>query len=525
MAQEIVIDRMFSKWFLDDLGKNKTPDYFLDSCSNVRIKNWWITVRNGQQDAYDAGTANPIRWMNTNTAISSSKIYYCADSKLWSLDTTTVPMASTSIGSISTDNTVRFFNSGKNMVLLTWAGKPRHYDWTTLTQVTSTLDNNVNPQFWTTFAWASFINSQLDPNIMYVSRPITLASPAHAYDWKGSGSQTINLQSPLKAMIATMNALWVFTTENVQRLDRNNLDTTGGVASVYTVPFTKTYSPPANPDCVVTAGQSIFIQTENKKIATINYKGTVTEPQMAIISDIPWASIDWRMKREMHDDMSKNRAEYDPTRNLVKFHVRTRGSTVPDTVLIYDIQNDTFLVDDNKYTSCATKLNDTIYTGNALAHQIIIDEIGEDDLWDPISRSAETTDVVVWWLDKLKTFVWVSIGWQINSLSVINRKVLVDDTQVANLDLYGSTKTGIALQWIGGSSIWWEPIGSYSYGFIDDLVDFESIIDYSRLRHTGKKIKCIFSWGTVGEKFILDFYKVSLVPKVRSLRTDKYFWP
>ena len=59
------------------------------------------------------------------------------------------------------------------------------------------------------------------------------------------------------------------------------------MASLYTIPFTQTYSPPANADCVTTAGQTIFFLTANKKIATINYKGSVTEPQMAIISDTP----------------------------------------------------------------------------------------------------------------------------------------------------------------------------------------------------------------------------------------------
>ena len=58
----------------------------------------------------------------------------------------------------------------------------------------------------------------------------------------------------------------------------------------------------------------------------------------------------------MNDDMSANWIEYDPTRNLVKFHVRRTDSLVPDTVLIFDIQNQTFLLDDNKYTSNSTRL-------------------------------------------------------------------------------------------------------------------------------------------------------------------------
>lgn len=513
---------MFSKGFLDDLGKNKTPDYFWDSCLNVRIKNWWITVRNGQYDVYDADESKPIRWINTNTINSSDRLYYCCDSSFRYYDTVTE--TSTSIGSIGTDNTVQFINSGKYQIILTGAWQPYYYDWSVLTQTTSwQLTANVNPEFGTIFAWAIFINSKLNPETFYVSAPITLANPLNCVNWISGWGQPIYAESELKAFATTMNAVFVFTQDWIKRFDKSNLDTTGWAASLFVVPFIGKYSPPANHRCATAAWQVVFYLSEWKKIGTINYKATVTEPQASIISNIPWASIDWRMQRELHDDMDQNRVEYDYIRDLVKFHVRTRRSTVPDTVIIYDIPNQTFLVDDNKYTSCSTRLWDKLYAGSAFWHQIILDEEWKDDLWDPINRSFETTDVVIGWPDTLKIFNWLSTAGQINSLTTINRKVLIDENQALNLDIVWSSKTWVNSNGIGSSPIWWEPIWGYSTWVIDNIVDFESIIDYSRLRYTGKKIKSIFSWWQVWADFILDFYKVLYVPRARQNRADKYF--
>jgi len=51
--QKAILAKMFSKGFLNDKGKNKTPDFFADELWNVRIKNEGITLRNGIVLIYD----------------------------------------------------------------------------------------------------------------------------------------------------------------------------------------------------------------------------------------------------------------------------------------------------------------------------------------------------------------------------------------------------------------------------------------------------------------------------------------
>ena len=42
---QAVIRQMFSKGFISDLGKNKTPNFYADDVNNIRIKNGGITIR------------------------------------------------------------------------------------------------------------------------------------------------------------------------------------------------------------------------------------------------------------------------------------------------------------------------------------------------------------------------------------------------------------------------------------------------------------------------------------------------
>lgn len=42
-------------------------------------------------------------------------------------------------------------------------------------------------------------------NILYISRPITLANPEYSYDFTGSGSQQITYDSTIKGLLSTQN--------------------------------------------------------------------------------------------------------------------------------------------------------------------------------------------------------------------------------------------------------------------------------------------------------------------------------
>jgi hypothetical protein len=523
-TEEVIIDKLFSKGFLQDKGKNKTPDFYADVFINLRIKNGGITPRLGTTEVFNNDEPTLIRGINSNSIISGTKVYYVSGGHLRSIDTAVDPIVSTDIGDLMTTNLCRIINYGTYMIILTGADKPRHYDGTTLAQVSgSEITAWVNPEFGVKYAGFTFINSKLNRNLAYYSRPITLANQNYCYDWSGSGSGTIDLKDELLGMTANLNAIRCFTKSKIQRVDKSNVTTTGGVTSPYAIEFAQGYDL-ASHDSIVNAGQVIMFLTKNKKIGTINYKGTVTEPQMSIISDTPWMSIDGFMQSELVDDQSESFGFYDRNQNIANWFVKSKNSTVNDICLIYDIQNETFYIDDNKFYSCMTSLGDDIYAGSAFSHRIIQDENGNSDRGSKIYCYFETTDIVVGgWPANMKEFVGQKLAGQINSLAVINWTTYVDDALVFNKNIVWSNIASTTLDGIGSSPIWGQPVGGDLGTESGQLVDFEKRMGVEYLRKTGKKIKSVFSAEEIGQDFILDYYSVSYKPKKRSSRQDNSF--
>lgn len=151
-------------------------------------------------------------------------------------------MTATDLGSIGTTGKVRFIPYGDFIIILVGNGFPYVWDGSTLTQLTSSnLTTGVNPQFGTRFAGFTAINSQLNTNVIYLSRPITVANQQYAYDRSGTDSETISYDSPVVGLIGTLNNLWIFTETAIERMDRSSVAVTGGVASLYSVPLSSGY--------------------------------------------------------------------------------------------------------------------------------------------------------------------------------------------------------------------------------------------------------------------------------------------
>lgn len=72
-------------------------------------------------------------------------------------------------------------------------------------------------------------------------------------------------------------------------------------------------------------------------------------------------------------------AYYDPVNQLVKWHVKTRGASANNLVIIYDRQRDTWLVDDNKNFIDGVNFNGRNYVLSALAPLLYEDEVGDSD--------------------------------------------------------------------------------------------------------------------------------------------------
>ena len=400
-----------------------------------------------------------------------------------------------------------------NIIVTGGASQPT-YTASKLIQVTSAeLDAWVNPSFWGTFAWFTMINRSDTTNVLSISRPIELTTQWYCKDWKGTDAYTISFKGQLQGMCATLSRFWVFTDKSIEFLSPSFLDSAGAY-----VPTTfADWEQLCSPDCVVPAWDIVFFVTKNKRIRSIWYQWSVTEPQIKTITDIENSWIQKFMDEELAEDQSLAFWHYDRFNNIIKFFFVWRTSNVPDTCLCRDINANQWLQDmDKSYGSMCT-LWTKQYASAAILQSVYEDEVGEDDDWQPIQRSFVTQAM---WLSEpslVKFWRWVTIAGQIGFETLCRMQIYVDDTLYFDKYIDWSIENpfwvwGVWDAWIGFWAIW-DVINNQS------LSDFEKVIDLARLRKTGKKIRFSFSWSTIWQRIVLDF--LSIVYRVRSRRRVK----
>lgn len=510
--QPIKIDKLFTKWFVRDKGQNQVPDFYAHDLWNVRIKNFWITQRDWQKTIYTASWS-PVQFLE----YVNGELIVWQNGTVSKVNVWNNPVNLTSIWSITITTECNTLVYGKYLIILTGVGYPRVYDGSSLTQLTSTnIAVNTNPSFGASFTWYTVVNNQVNKNSILISRPILTWTQQYAYDWAWSGSESAPFDSEVLALCKSLSALWIFTRRSIEYIDKTTITNVWWNPSIYSVPLGDWYEV-ANSNAVVSAWDIIFFATKNKKIWTVKYRSNITTPWIDIISDSPVNSIDWYLQNL---DFTRCRMSFDRKNNLVKLAVRTEDSVYNNIEVIYDIDNETWLKDDNKYVRDRAVNGDISYFASDITFTIKEDETGSDDDWEAINVYYETQNMTLWEPALVKQFRGSILAGQSNSISVIHQKTFIDWVKAHEKDINGSDRSSPLELWVASHPAWWEPVGWY-IGTINDLNDFEDVVWPIELRQTGKKIKFIRSWQVAWQNLLIDSLSIWAVPRKRYRIWDK----
>jgi hypothetical protein len=77
----------------------------------------------------------------------------------------------------------------------------------------------------------------------------------------------------------------------------------------------------------------------------------------------------------LEDDQSNAFGYFDESTKMANWFLRTKNSLYNDTILIFDVQNNTWTTDTKKYFNDVTVVDKNIYVGSALSNNIIQDNI------------------------------------------------------------------------------------------------------------------------------------------------------
>lgn len=182
---------------------------------------------------------------------------------------------------------------------------------------------------------------------------------------------------------------------------------------------------PASHRSVVIADDLVFFFTNSKQIKSLNYTQGITEAQVGNISERASQSIKDFMDT-LDDNQSESFGYFNHNSRTVHRHLKTKGALFNDVVLVYDIINDTFEIDDNKFYSCAVEHQKGYYAGSSINSFTYQDEFGTDDDGYAISRARWTKNLNFGNQNVRKMFRECGIVGQIGNRSVATVEVLVD---------------------------------------------------------------------------------------------------
>lgn len=399
--------------------------------------------------------------------------------------------------------------------------------WEVITAKVNIDAPNVNPLIGESFTGFTFIvwNTPDTENVLYVSRPITVDNPERCYDWVWDNSEQITFDSKILWLSSTMNQLFIFTEKRVEYIGKDSLSEISWSATLISTPVWD-WGKLANYRCAVAAGDKILYLTKTNSINTLNFVPWTVEPWIWTLTDQPAFKITQYLEN-LEDDQSNAFGYFDESTKTVHWFLRTKNSLYNDTILVFDLENNAWTTDTNKYFNDVVVVDKNIYAGSALSNNIIQDNIWLNDDTRAIEFEIQDTDIALGTI-KEKMFQWRETSGWLNKLTDLEFITIIDDQEsslnhIKGLDYYTEALSE-PLPWeIGWTTIWWTAIGWLQWDFDDSqLVQFDKTLDHAYIYKRGKRIKRKITENNYWSDFYLDFYTIFADVTGNTELTDKF---
>jgi len=242
----------------------------------------------------------------------------------------------------------------------------------------------INPIIGTAYSWFTVIagNTDATNNFIYFSRPVVPTNPERAFDWIWSLSENRNMQSKILWLCSSLNNLFIFTQNTIEYVGKDSLASIWSTFSFYSSPIGD-WDQLLNRNCVASANDKVFYLTKDFTIKSLNYVQGTIDPAIWQLSDRPLLSIKNFLETQLNDTQTS--AFCIRKDDKIEWHLRSYNSVINDIVVVYDITNDSWLIDNDKFYSCMVKYDAKYYAWSYLNSNIILDdfEYSNDIIWIP----------------------------------------------------------------------------------------------------------------------------------------------
>lgn len=478
----------FARGLIADKGIHLVPESFCVNCKNIRTINGTTTMRKGYQKIsnWPEGVKSKIQGL---VAIKG-ELYTICKGVFYKVNLWTGKLEKKDWTTFSDSKQTNFVVYNDFIFCLDGENFPKIFDKKTGTFTvldTAKIPSGANPRFWTVFsANVYLVWGGENKNMLYISKGITKNTPTDSYDFVGTGSENLFFHSDIEAISSNKGKVYIFTANTIEVLTKDTV-TVGTVTSRYSTPIAGE-NRVASSRSVVIADDRIFFFAKGNKVRTLEFIPWVTDISVGDLSDRAGQSIQ-RFLDSLDDDQSSCFWYYNKEKKQVYFHLKERGENFNNVVLVYDVINDNFLIDTNKYFSDIVKCDGKYYAGSDTNGEIYLDDTGNMDNGQPIRRERRNAPLSFGNPNIRKEFREVNIYGEIEDGTSIDVEVFVEwssrfkgKIKGANAEMAGT----------GSEPLAWNP---YNAEFSKNwLLPFEYWITAGNLRARGKKIELVFSW-------------------------------
>ena len=497
MIEDIKIQALkapFSKWIVMDKGVHLMPEQYTPYSKNIRIKNATTTKRKW----YTRVVTASVDWYIDNMISDGDNLFALCDGKLYKVDFNTA-MTMTRYTELTFDDNVSLLRYWKYLFFLSEnTAKWYALDTTTWTGSALTITDNAYFRFGEVYKNCVYLAWWNDyANVLYKSRAWSLESPTNILDFDWDWSDNLYFKSKIMWLAAIREQLFVFTEDTIEIISQWQ---SGEILTITSVPIAWS-NQPANPKMVVKADDIVFFWTKENQMKSLNYMQWVTETVVWDVSHRQNLSI-VDFIDTLDEDQSDSFWYYNRNEKTVHWHLKQKWEPMPNIVLVYDVNSDSFFIDTNKYFRCEAEHNNKYYAGSSFGAIIYKDNDWPVDDWVAVERQRKTALLSLWSPDYRKEFRQVNIYWEKDDDVDIMVTVLVDWQTAFNGTIQAS---GGGLSWTASTPVWDSQVAFETRPW--GLKPFEYIITRWNMRARWKNIQIVFS-GTSNWDFCLSWIEI-----------------
>ena len=505
----------FSKWIVMDKWVHLMPEQYTPYAKNIRIKNWTTTKRKWYIRIVDSAVET---WQSAvtdhyidNMISNGDYLYALCNWKLYKADFN-VGRTMTRYTSYTFDSSVSMLRYRKYIYFLS-EDTAKWYAIDTSTGTGSALTITSSPyfRFGEVFKQCVYLAwGKTNSNILYRSRAWNREHPEHILDFDWDGSDDLYFRSKIMWLCAIREQLFVFTEDTIEIISEWD---SGGVLTITSVPIAWS-NQPVNPRMVVKADDVCFFRTKENQMKSLNYMQWVTESVVGDISHRQNLSIK-DFTDTLDEDQSTSFGYYNRKNKTVHWHLRQKWEPLPNIVLVYDVNTDSFFIDTNKYFNCVAEHDNKYYGGSAFSTIIYEDDNWPTDDGVAIERQRKSALFSVGSPDYRKEFRQVNVYGEKDDDVDIMVTVLVDWQTAFNGTIQAS---GGGISWLTSTAT-----GTSQVAFETEkwgLRPFEYVITRGNMRARGKNIQVVFN-GTSNWDFCLSWMELGYKDLYDNKWTDK----